>query len=382
MTLTDVMKAINEKRMRIRDLVEQDKLDDAKKEKEELEKLQNKYDLMKELEEQGTANAAEHAPAAASSEPKKKNSVKESFVNVVKAAVLKRTVSEEDRDVFNMMKEGTDEDGGLTVPVDVSTTIRELRRSQDALELLVNVESVSTNSGSRVIEVNADQVPFDNVDEAAEFPEVDTPTLKKIQYKIKKKGGILEFTRELFQDSAENILRYLTRWIAKKAKATRNALIVAKIGEITTGHEVAISTVDNLKDIFNVKLDPAIAVTSGVLTNQDGFNFLDKLKDEEGNYILQPDVTQKTDGLLFGRYPIHKVSNKTLKTATGKAPVICGDLKEAITIFDRETLTVETSSTAGDLWGKDLTGIKVRERLDCQSVDTEAIIKGQVTVGE
>lgn len=382
MTLTDVMKAINEKRMRIRDLVEQDKLDDAKKEKEELEKLQNKYDLMKELEEQGIANAAEHAPAAASSEPKKKNSVKESFVNVVKAAVLKKTVSEEDRDVFNMMKEGTDEDGGLTVPVDVSTTIRELRRSQDALELLVNVESVSTNSGSRVIEVNADQVPFDNVDEAAEFPEVDTPTLKKIQYKIKKKGGILEFTRELFQDSAENILRYLTRWIAKKAKATRNALIVAKIDEITTGHEVAISTVDNLKDIFNVKLDPAIAITSVVLTNQDGFNFLDKLKDEEGNYILQSDVTKKTDGLLFGKYPIHKVSNKTLKTATGKAPVICGDLKEAITIFDRETLTVETSSTAGDLWGKDLTGIKVRERLDCQSVDTEAIIKGQVTVGE
>lgn len=36
MTLTDVMKAINEKRARIRDLVEQDKLDDAKKEKQSL----------------------------------------------------------------------------------------------------------------------------------------------------------------------------------------------------------------------------------------------------------------------------------------------------------------------------------------------------------
>lgn len=382
MTLTDVMKEISEKRTLIRDLVEQDKLDDAKKEKTELDKLQNKYDLMKELEERGTANVANHASVVTSAEPKKKNNVKKSFVNVVKAAVFKKNVADEDREVLNMMKEGTDEDGGLTVPADISTTIRELRRSQDALELLVNVEPVSTNTGSRVIEVNADQVPFDNVEEAAEFPEADTPTMKKIEYKIKKKGGILKLTRELFQDSAENILRYLTRWIAKKTKATRNALIVAKIDEITTGHEVAISTVDNLKDIFNVKLDPAIAVTSGVLTNQDGFNFLDKLKDEEGNYILQPDVTKKTDGLLFGRYPIHKVSNKTLKTATGKAPVICGDLAEAITLFDRELLTIETSSEAADLWTKDLTGIKVRERLDCQSVDTEAIIKGQVTVGE
>lgn len=60
-----------------------------------------------------------------------------------------------------------------------------------------------------------------------------------------------------------------------------------------------------------------------------------------------------------------------------KVPIVCGDLKEAITIFDRETLTVDISSSAGDLWGKDQTGIKVRERLDIQSVDEEAIIMAE-----
>ena len=74
------------------------------------------------------------------------------------------------------------------------------------------------------------------------------------------------------------------------------------------------------------------------------------------------------------------MSNKTLKTTAKKAPFICGDLKEAITLFDRENMTIEISTEAGDLWNKDQTGIKVRERLDIQAVDSEAIIKGQITL--
>lgn len=58
------------------------------------------------------------------------------------------------------MSEGSDEDGGLTVPKDIRTQIKELRRSEDALENLVNVEHVNTKSGTRVIERAADQTPL------------------------------------------------------------------------------------------------------------------------------------------------------------------------------------------------------------------------------
>ena len=243
------------------------------------------------------------------------------------------------------------------------------------------MERVSTLSGSRVIERYADQTPFDNVDEAAQFPEVSTPQFEKIEYKVKKKGGILKVTQELLSDTAENIIGYLKKWIAKKAKATRNFMIVAKIREITKDAEVPVEGLDELKKIFNILLDPAIALTAGVVTNQDGYNWLDTLKDKDGKYILQPDPTKPTSTLLFGKYPVKKVSNKTMPSVAVeggfKAPIVCGDLKEAITIFDRETLTVDISSSAGDLWGKDQTGIKVRERLDIQSVDEEAIIMAE-----
>lgn len=127
-------------------------------------------------------------------------------------------------------------------------------------------------------------------------------------------------------------------------------------------------------------LDPAIALGAVVVTNQSGFNFLDKLKDEKGNYILQPDPTDKTKKLLFGEYPITKVSNKTLPNVGGKAPIICGDLKEAITIFDRETLTIDITNLAAGSWEKDQTSIKVRERLDIQTVDADAVVMGLAAV--
>lgn len=374
---------IKNKQEEIKQLASEGNIEESKLAKEELIKMQAKFEVLFDLDddysEDERNNALNKGKILNGKEDSKE--VENSFINAIKAGLLKQQVSEKDmRILSNSMKEGTDADGGLTVPKDIQTSIKELRRSQDALENYVNVEKVSTLSGSRVIEKYAEHTPFDNVEEESEFPDVSTPQFENIPYKIKKKGGILKVTRELLQDTAENILSYLRRWIAKKSKATRNALIINKINEMTNGKEVAITGVDDIKKIFNVNLDPDIASGSIIITNQDGFNWLDTQKDATGNYILQSDPTQRTKELLFGKYPIVKMSNKTLKTTSKKVPFICGDLKEAITLFDRENMTIEISTEAGDLWKKDQTGIKVRERLDIQAVDSEAVVKGQITL--
>lgn len=380
--LKKLLDSIKNKKQEVKDLCKAGKIEDAAKAKEELKDLQAQFDLLYDLEaDKLDGMEGKVAEGTAKKVLDKTKNIANAFVNAIKAAVGKGALSDEDKEILNSMNEGTDEDGGLTVPKDIRTAVKELRRSEDALENLVNVERVSTLSGSRVIERYADQTPFDNVDEAAQFPEVSTPQFEKIEYKVKKKGGILKVTQELLSDTAENIIGYLKKWIAKKAKATRNFMIVAKIREITKDAEVPVEGLDELKKIFNILLDPATALTAGVVTNQDGYNWLDTLKDKDGKYILQPDPTKPTSTLLFGKYPVKKVSNKTMPSVAVeggfKVPIVCGDLKEAITIFDRETLTVDISSSAGDLWGKDQTGIKVRERLDIQSVDEEAIIMAE-----
>ena len=405
----ELLKRINDMKNAIRSLQAQGKTKDMQDKFTELKDLQAQFDILMEMEddeEDEIRDSIRHGRTknidGADGEGKKysKKQVAKAFVNRIVCGLRRKELPEEDQKILDMMTEADpdergESDGGFTVPQDINTDIQELRRTENDLELYVNREPVNTLSGSRVIEIDADSTPWEDVDEGEEFPEESTPKFKQIKYKVGKKGGILKTTRELLQDTAENILAYLNKWIAKKSRATRNAAILKKLNEITGGKEIAVDSFDDFKDVFNVTLDASIAPTSIVLTNQDGFNYLDKLKDGDGNYIMQPDVTDKTKMLLFGRYPIHVVSNKTLKsenvlkggngedkdTVTGyKYPVFMGDLKEAITLFDREKITVELSTEAGDLWAKDLTGIKVRDRFDVQAVDEAAVVKGIITV--
>ena len=415
-----LLKAINDKKNEVKSLVNDGKLDKAKAAKEELKELQEKFDLLFDLDEEEHEEIEDKVATGTAktigAKADKKNLVK-AFVNIVKCGFLKREPDEGDVKVYkdalstDTTKGDDDEMGiGVTVPEDIRTDIIELRRSEDNLEQYVNVEGVTTKSGSRNIEVDADSTPFDNVDEEADFPDMDEPKFKKIVYAIKKKGGILKITAELFEDTAANVMAYINKWIAKKTKATRNAMILK------------------------------VAITTGamVIANQNGYNYLDKLKDKDGKYILQPNPTQPTQMMLFGKYPIVKVSNRTVKsepvyspafTISGsklaidgtttaidasatsdvtawkvvkgkyvvtckgqeqettvdakvsayKHPVYMGDLKEAITLFDRNVITIDMNDKAAGLWEKDMTGIKVRDRFDVQPVDDGAIIKGNIT---
>lgn len=396
---------IENKKNEIRAFAEAGKAAEVKKAKKELDDLQAMFEAVKDLDDEGAAGAAAAAGAGtAQVVGEAKTTMKEkitAFVGIITAGIRKTQPKDEHVKVYNAMTEADPStstgysDGGLTVPKDIRTQIEELRRTQDDLEKYVNVEPVTTLTGSRVIEVDADATPWDNVDEAAAFPEASTPQFKNVEYKVKKRGGVLKITEELLQDTAENIMGYLKKWIAKKSRATRNAFILKLIhdtvgvgsdGKLKPNATVKeIADIDGLKDVFNVDLDPAIVTSAKIFTNQSGFSYLDKLKDSDGNYILQPDPTQPTKKLLFGTYEVVKLLNKTLKTrnvygsgsdankVVGYAyPFICGDLKEAVTLFDRENMTIEISKEAGDLWGKDQTGIKVRDRFDVQLMDGKA----------
>ena len=179
--LKKMLDSIKAKKQEVRDLCKAGKIKDAAKAKDELKELQAQFDLLYDLEQDKLDDMQQKAAdGTAKKIVDQTKKIAGAFVNAIKAAVGKGDLSAEDKEILNSMNEGKDEDGGLTVPKDIRTAVKELRRSEDALENLVNVERVTTLSGSRVIERYADQTPFDNVDEAAEFPEVSTPQFEKI----------------------------------------------------------------------------------------------------------------------------------------------------------------------------------------------------------
>ena len=370
--IKELLDSIKTKKQEVESLVNENKLEEATKSKEELIQLQNKLNILYDLED----DKEDIKNSLAGKEPIQNNekiTEEQAFITAIKNTALKKEIPS---NVVNALK--TTEDEGMLVPQDISTKVKELRRQTQSLEQLVNIEKVTKTEGSRVVEKNADVVGFEAVDEEAVFPDMPDPEFKKIAYKLKKFGGILKATQEFYQATFSSIKGYIIKWIAKKGITTRNNLILKAIDDKLNGSKVTITNVDSIKDIINTKLDPAILNGTQIITNQDGFNWLDKLKDERGRYILQPDITQKFDYLLFGKYPVIVFSNKQIKTSTNKAPFYIGNLKEFITMFDYEKLFIEMSSEAGDLWGKDMVGIKVRERLDVQVVDENALVKAEV----
>lgn len=227
--MEEFLNKINAKKQEVKDLVNAGKIEDGKKAKEELIEMQDKFNLLMDLDDDDRNYIEDQvkngtAKQVGEVKPDKKNLVK-SFVNIVRAGFLGTEPDSKDVEVYkdaissDVTPGSNSELGiGITIPEDIRTDIIELRRSADNLEQYVNTEGVTTKSGTRNIELDAESTPFDNVDEAKDFPEMDEPKFKQIKYAIKKKGGILKITAELLEDTATNIMAYINKWIAKKRK--------------------------------------------------------------------------------------------------------------------------------------------------------------------
>lgn len=279
--------------------------------------------------------------------------------------------------VVNEVNSSTDEGGnriGLTIPQDIETAIHALVRQYESLQELVNVEHVTTSNGSRVYEKWTDVTPLTNLDNEDDLiGDIDDPKLTLVKYLIKRYAGIQTITNSLLKDTAENILAWLSQWIAKKVTITRNAAIIEQMKALPK--KPTIAKFDDIKDMVNVQLDPAITTTSIFITNQSGYGVLAKVKDAFGNYLLQHDPTQPDVHMIDGK-TVKVVSDKWLPDLSGSHPLYFGDLKQAITLFDREQMSLLSTNVGAGAFERDQTKIRVIDRFDVRPTDTDAVIAG------
>ncbi|WP_340004429.1 phage major capsid protein [Paenibacillus sp. FSL K6-0276] len=367
-----------------RSLMEGGKLDEARTAKDAAKELRAQIDLMVEMRDLDTPGDAVPAePEQREQKPDKEVQYRSAFLKELRKKPLNATeralVDEAIEEMRAGMQGSVGEDGGLVVPQDISTKINELKRQYASLEPYVTVEPVSTRSGSRVIEKYADITEFAEITELTDLDDMDNPKFKSISYAIKDRGGILPISNSLLQDTDQNLMEYISKWISKKCVVTRNKLILAVLNLKT---KVAIADIDGIKTILNVTLDPSINLSSIILTNQDGFNYLDLQKDGQGRPLLQPNPTMPTQNMLFGK-PVVVIGNRwlpTTGTTVKKAPMIIGDLKEAIVLFDRQQYSIASTNVGGKAFGRNSTDVRAICREDVQSFDEDAFVYGQLTI--
>lgn len=283
---------------------------------------------------------------------------------------------------FKGMNEGTLADGGYTVPEDITTQINKYRDSKASLLSLVRVSKVNTMSGARTFKKKSQHVGFSTVGEGGKIGAINTPQFERIEYSISKKAGYLPVTNELLNDTDANLTGVIVEWFGDESRVTANKGI---LGVVAEKEAVAFSGLDDIKKALNVTLGQAYKATSKIITNDDGLQYLDTLKDADEKYVLSASPADPMKLVLSAgatTVPVVVIPNADLATVDKKIPFIVGDLYEGVEFFDRQMLSIKYSDIAsiGDLnaYEEDLTIFRGIERNDIVARDTDAFVNGYI----
>ena len=353
-------------------------LDEIKLLKEEYEVEKAIFESEKETNKLNETDTKEVTKAIDNQKEEVKEDSTKAFAKAVRTMVNK------------VLNEGVAESGGYTVPEDIQTKIERLRETKESLRDLITVKKVNTNAGQETYKTRGQATGFGSIEEGGKIPKAGSPKFSRLSWKVTKYGGYMPVTNELLEDSDENIEGLMTEWLADESRMTWNKIILAVINEKA---QVALNGLDDIKKALNVTLGSKFKSTSMIITNDDGLQYLDTLKDADEKYLLQPNPANPMQLRLCAgatTIPVKVYSNETIPTTENKIPFIIGDLKEAVKGFDRKALTLMASQTAVvgsgedqlNAFEEDLTLIRGIEREDVEMRDEEAFVNAYIEVVE
>ncbi len=236
--------------------------------------------------------------------------------------------------------------GFVVIPEEIVTDILKLKEVEFNLDQYVTVKKVENGSGKYPVVRQSQVAALPEVEELAENPELAVKPFFQLAYDIKTHRGYFRISREAIEDSKIDVLGELKQWMARTIAATRNQAIINVIknggpGEDGENTKIASEevtgatskeTIDGLKDAINKHIIPNYEHNVAIVS-QTGFNTLDKLADKEDRYLIQPDIKESSAKRLLGAKVI--VLPDEMLGEKGSNTLIFGNLKDAITLFDR-----------------------------------------------
>lgn len=284
--------------------------------------------------------------------------------------VLGRSFTQEEVEYMNAVGtpgqvESTDGKGGYLVPEEQLNTIYEYRRSLASLKSLCRIMKTSTLTGTLPVESNNEGTLID-FDELEEISQSDLDFLQR-KWTVSAKGAIIPISNSLLQDENVRLLDYVGRQFTKKAVRTENKDILNLLGGLK---KTPMTGYKSLRSAINKTLDPDIAITAKIITNQTGFDYLDTLEDKNGRPLMYQDLTDNTVKRFAG-LPIVILSDAQIENNGTKAPFYVGDLEEYCAFVDRTGLEIAVSTEAG--FTRNATLLRAIERYAVMKLDEEAM---------
>lgn len=326
--------------------LDNDELDKADSVKSEIETLKNKLDKQLYLDNLEMPNKT-NVPSPPLDSKTKENA---GFIRACIKKFSNRPLTEIENALLMPTGTGSTPDGeyneSYILPQDIQTKIREKVREYKSLRTVCGHLTTTAYTGSYPVENFESLAGLTDFTDGTDGNESYDFKFDKISFRLKEKGALIQLSNTLLSLTDNDLMAYVVKIFAKKAVITENTMAV----EALTKNKTVKNLVNwqALKSSINKDLDPAALYNTVIVTNQDGFDYLDSTLDTNGRPILQPDITNPT-GKRFMGYPVYVFSNSMLNTQNGYAPVYYGNLEEAVKFIELNLMSFATSKEAGFL---------------------------------
>lgn len=376
----ELLQKINAKREEVMNMKNAGDIAGALKAAKELDELRAEYDVEKALED-STPTAGN--PVGTQMGVKKD-------INMLRRAFNKKILAGTDVNVGSMTDEemelaktfrmeatgqagATGAKGGYLIPQEFVTPIAEARAEYISLKDLCTLKLVSRMTGvmPKAAAENGKLLAFDE-NNAINQSTID---FGQVSFNIKTRGDIIPVSNELLADADVDLVGFVNQRFAKKAINSENCDIIKLMDTLAAS---AITDYKGIIKALNTKLDPAIAADAVIITNQDGFNYLDSATDNYGEPVLTCSFADFKATMLRGHKIVY-LSNAAISTKANKIPFYVGSLADFAYFFEREGVALAADSSAG--FTTNTTYLRVLERYDVQKVNENAMAKLELTQG-
>lgn len=255
----------------------------------------------------------------------------------------------------------TSPDVAPTIPESILYNPENEVKSVTDLSKLVSQFQATTASGKYPVLKRATE-RLNSVEELAKNPDLAKPKFEEVDWKVATYRGAIPLSQESIDDSAIDLTSLVARNVNEQKINTTN-FAIATVLKAFTAKTVAGESVDDIKHILNVDLDPAYNKT--IVASQSFYQYLDTLKDKNGQYLLHEAITDGSPRTLLG-IPVTVVEDE-LFGAAGEAHAFIGDLARGVLFANRKDIQVRWVDN--DIYGQYLQAVT---RFDVKQADKNA----------
>jgi len=260
---------------------------------------------------------------------------------------------------------GIDPDGGYWVAPDKSGRIAKLLYETSAMRQVANVVTIGTDRLEGAYDL--DEATSGWVGETEARTETDTPQIGKWEIPVHEQYAEPRATQKVLDDAAYPVEEWLEGKIADKLARTENTAFITGNGVgkprgfldySTSTAEIAKATYGSLiqhvitgvSGGFHATL-PGDAIIDAVFKLKNSYRMnaafmmsratlgeVRKLKDGQGNYLWQPDFSQRLGGLLVGYRTVEAEDMPVI--AANSLSIAFGDFNKAYQIVDRQGIRI------------------------------------------